>query len=257
MNSVVIALCTAAATFGGGSLGLLLRRRLPQRYTTGRSKDMITSVAGLVTLLCALVTGLLIWTAYGVFSNQNAAVQNFAARALQEDLALADYGPEASAGRARLRASLALTISEMWGSRGDSDFVTRNYHAAIENLRAGQAFLDSLRPSNDAQKLALAAANQAHASVGQMRLQMALALTDPVSYPLLCVVVIWASFLFCGYGLISGGNRMAYAAMGVGALAVATAVFVIVDLSAPYNGLFKTSSAPIERVLKDVNSRDG
>ena len=255
MNSVAIALCTAAVTFGAGSLGLLLRRKLPQRYTTGRSREMITAVAGLLTLLCALVTGLLIWTAYGVFSSQNTAVQNFAARALQEDLALGDYGPEASAGRARLRASLALTINEMWGSRGDADFVTRNYHAAIENLRSGQAFLDSLHPSSDAQKLALAAANQAHGSVGQMRLQMALALTDPVSYPLLCVVVIWASLLFCGYGLTAGGNRMAYAVMGVGAFAVATAVFVIVDLSAPYNGLFETSSAPIERVLKDVDGR--
>ena len=37
--------------------------------------------------------GLLIWTAYGVYAGQNLAVQTLAAKVLQLDLALADYGP--------------------------------------------------------------------------------------------------------------------------------------------------------------------
>ena len=56
---------------------------------------MIGAVVGLLTLLCALVLGLLIWTAYGVYSGQNLAVQTLAAKNLQLDMALADYGPEA------------------------------------------------------------------------------------------------------------------------------------------------------------------
>ena len=257
MNSVAMALCAAAVTFAGGGIGLLLRRKLPPRYTQSRSKDMIASVSGLMTLLTALVTGLLIWTAYGVYSGQNVAVQNYAARALQEDLALADYGADAASGRAKLRERLARTVIDMWGAPSDAEFVNRNYHAAVENLRTGQAYLDSLRPTTEPQRLALAAANQAHAAVAQTRLQMALALTDPVSYPLLTVVIIWATFLFCGYGLSAGGNRMAYAAMAVGALAFSTAVFVIVDLSTPYSGVFKASSAPIERIIKDVDKQEG
>jgi hypothetical protein len=108
--------------------------------------------------------GLLIWTAYGVCSSQNMAIQNFAAHVLQEDLALADYGAEASPGRARIRDGLRRTIDQIWGSHGDADFVSRNYHAAIDNMKTGQAYLDSLHPSTESQKQALAAANQAHAS---------------------------------------------------------------------------------------------
>jgi hypothetical protein len=257
MNSVAIALCAGLIVFAAGGLGLLARRKLPERYTTGRSKDMIFAISGLMTLLSALVTGLLIWTAYGVYSSQNAAVQNFAVRALQEDFALSDYGPDADPVRAKLRERLAQTINEMWGSRGDADFVSRNYHAAVENLRVGQTYLDSLHPSTEAQKSALAAANQGHALIAQTRLQMALALTDPVSYPLIAILIAWVTFLFCGFGLTAGGNRMAYAVMAVGAVAVSTAVFAIVDLSAPYTGLFKVSSSPIERVLKDVSMGKG
>jgi hypothetical protein len=218
---------------------------------------MISAISGLMTLLSALVTGLLIWTAYGVYANQNAAVQNFAVHVLQEYLALTEYGADAAPVQAKLNERLAPTIEEMWGSNGDADFVSRNYQAAIENLRTGQTYLDSLRPSSERQKSALAAANQAHALIGQTRLQMALALTDPVSYSLLFMVIAWMTLLFCGFGLTTGGNRMAYAVMAVGAVAVSTAVFAIVELSTPYVGLINVSSAPIERVLKVVNNGNG
>ena len=42
---------------------------------------MIGAVVGLLTLLSALVLGLLIWTAYGVYSGQSLAVQTLAAKA--------------------------------------------------------------------------------------------------------------------------------------------------------------------------------
>jgi hypothetical protein len=256
MNSAVVALAAAACTFAGGSLGLLLQRTLPEKYTTGGPRDMIGAVVGLLTLLSALVLGLLIWTSYGVYAAQNAAVQNYAARVLQEDMAFADYGPQAAPGRARLREGLYRTMQQMWGS-DDDEFVSRNYKAAIDNLHNGQIYLDSLQPSNDSQRAALAVANQAHAAIGQLRLQMALALTNPVSYPLLAIVVGWATFLFCGFGLLSRNNPMAFAAMGVGCLAVSTAVYLIVDLSEPYSGLFQTSPAPIERVMKDIDNHEG
>jgi hypothetical protein len=68
---------------------------------------MVGAVVGLLTLLSALVLGLLIWTAYGVYGGQNVAIQTLAAKALQLDDALSDYGPEANGAPAQLRQSLA------------------------------------------------------------------------------------------------------------------------------------------------------
>ena len=86
-------------------------------------------------------------------------------------------------------------------------------------------------------------------SIGQSRLQMSFALANPVSYPLVLMVVGWATFLFCGYGLMSKGNAMSVAAGAVGAVAVSSAVYLILDLSDPYSGVFRASSAPLEQVL--------
>ncbi len=80
-------------------------------------------------------------------------------------------------------------------------------------------------------------------------MQMSFALSAPVSYPLLLTVVGWVACLFCGFGLMSRGTIMSVAALAVGAVAVATAVLLILDLSNPYLGAFRASPAPLEQVL--------
>ena len=46
---------------------------------------MTGAVVGLMTLLLALVLGLLIWTAYGVLSTQKALIQTLAVNGLKFD----------------------------------------------------------------------------------------------------------------------------------------------------------------------------
>ena len=235
--------------FAAGSLGLLLHRVLPEEHMTGGGKDMLGAVVGMVTLLSALVLGLLIWTAYGVYAGQNIAIQTLAAKALQLDLALSDYGPEANGVRAQVRQALGKTIDEIWGSKEGDAFIANNFATAIHNMRAREASLAGLHPSTDAQKDALAAAKAAVDSIGQSRLQITFALASPVSIPLIIIVVAWAAFLFFAYGLMSGGSLTSFVATTAGALAIASAAYLILDLSSPYSGLFRPSPAPFEQVM--------
>jgi hypothetical protein len=250
MSSDRFAIVVAVALFAAGVLGLVLQGRLPERHTTGGSRDLIGAIAGLLTLLCALVAGLLIWTAYGVYSSQNAQIEALASKVIQLDLALADYGPEANAARTQLRDMLGKTIDQVWGaSESDSNFAANNFASALQSLRAREKFLAGLHPSTDEQKQALAAATATSDAIGQARMQMSFALTAPVSYPLLLTVVGWVVCLFCGIGLTSRGTVTSLIAMAVGSIAVASAVLLILDLSNPYTGVFRASSAPLEQAL--------
>jgi hypothetical protein len=250
MSPEKFAFFVAIAVFAGGALGLIVQRLLPEAFTSGGPRDMIGAVVGLLTLLSALVMGLLIWTAYGVYAGQNLAIQTLAAKVLQYDLALADYGPEANDLRLQVRHSLARTIEQVWNAdANDSEFVAHNFEAALQSLRNRGEALESLTPSTDAQKQALAAAKTIDQSIGQSRLQMSFALTSTVSYPLILVVVGWATVLFCGFGLMSKGHAMSLVCVLVGAIAIASAVYLILDLRDPYSGVFRASSAPLEQVL--------
>ena len=119
MGSLTLAAIVFAVVFVGGAIGLELQRALPESHTTGGPKDMTGAVVGLMTLLLALVLGLLIWTAYGVFSTQKTSAQTLAITDLKLDGALQDYGPEAAEGHRILREGIKNTIAEIWKNSDD------------------------------------------------------------------------------------------------------------------------------------------
>jgi hypothetical protein len=152
ISTTSFAIVAALAVFGGGALGFILQRTLPESLAAGGPRDMVGAVVGLLTLLSALVLGLLIWTAYGVYASQNTAIQNLAAKAMQFDLALADYGQETRGLRLQLRDGLSKTIDEVWGADvSNGNFIAENFSAAIRNLHDRKAALDKLHPTNDDQ----------------------------------------------------------------------------------------------------------
>ena len=255
MGSLTLAAIAFAVVLVGGAIGLELQRRLPESFTTGGPKDMTGAVVGLMTLLLALVLGLLIWTAYGVFSTQKASVQTLAITDLKLDEAFQDYGPEAAEGQRILRDGIKNTIAEIWGDRDvDEEAVIHRFGYARANLKAKIAFLNALQPASDQQTAAKAEAMQAASVIDQLLSQMTLALVDPISYSLVSVVVSWAAFLFCGYGLMSRRHPMSYVVLMVGAMGIASAIYLIADLISPYSGVFVISPAPLVDVLKAVEA---
>jgi hypothetical protein len=145
---------------------------------------------------------------------------------------------------------LGKTIDQVWGSDiRSADFVAHNFDAALRNMRARQAELDGLHPSTNEQGQALAAAKSTVDAIAQSRLQMSFALSAPVSYPLIFTVVSWVALGFLGNGLMSTGSPTSAIATIVGACAVASAFYMILDLSNPYSGVFRVSAVPLEQVL--------
>ena len=252
MGSLTLAVIVFAVVLVGGAIGLELQRTLPESYTTGGPRDMTGAVVGLMTLLLALVLGLLIWTAYGVFSTQKASVQTLAITDLKLDEAFQDYGPEAAEGHRILREGIKNTIAEIWGGSNDEEAVIHKFGYARANLKARTALLNTLQPASDQQTAAKTEAMQAAIAIDQTLSQMALALVDPIAYSLISVVVGWAAFLFCGYGLLSKRHPMSYVVLVVGAMGIASAIYIIADLSSPFSGVFAVSPAPLVDVLKVV-----
>jgi hypothetical protein len=252
MGSLSIAVVVAVLAFVSGIIGLLLQRRLPEQHTSDRSRDMIGAMAGLLGLLLALVLGTLVGSSYGFYAMQKSEVETLAARALQLDMALANYGPEAQPGRDGLRMAVRQSYNAFWGG-GPADLDEFSLRKTVANLKGLEQFLQSLSPKTDAQKQALAAAG-IHASwIEQTRLLMLLQLASPISWPLLIIVVSWSLLLFCGYGLLSRINATTVATLAFGAFSVASAIFLILELSEPYTGLFRIPATGLMQTMDALN----
>jgi hypothetical protein len=247
MNSLVRSAVVAGATFACGVAGMLIQLALPVQSVT-EARGTVGSMVGLVTLLLALVLGLLIWTAFSVFTTQQAEAQSLGPMILELDLALERYGAEASGGRQRLREGLARSRERFFGDKvhGPQAFT---YEESRANMRGLADYFDGLRPETDAQKQNLATARQLAISVAQTQNLMARQLANPVPPFLLVVVACWSGALFLGNGVVSSLNAISVVTLGAGAIAIASGVFLILELSQPYTGLFRLSSTGIDKMI--------
>jgi hypothetical protein len=87
----------------------------------------------------------------------------------------------------------------------------------------------------------------------QTRLLMSLQLSSPVAWSLVTSVILWSMFLFCGFGVLSGTNPTTIVALALGAISVASAMFLVLDLTQPYSGLFRVSPSAIQQTLEAID----
>jgi hypothetical protein len=233
-----------------GMAGLTLQRLLPDGHTAERSRDMIGGVVGLLTLLLALVLGLLIWTAYGVFSTQQTELQTIAARALEFDLEMRQYGPEGDKAREILRRDLVWAHEQFWG---DETSRSQAYDASVKAMSDMSGYFGALKPESDAQKHLLDAARANYAFIGENRILMSMQAQTPVSWPLIYAVAAWSCLMFFGMGLLSRPNPTTATMLALGAASVALAIFLILEFNKPYTSSIRVSPVALEEAIVQLD----
>jgi hypothetical protein len=249
MPAIAISAFIGAATLGGGVAGLFLQSFLPEKHTADRSRDMLAAIVGLISLLLALVLGTLIGSAYSFYATQKTEMETLAARSLQLDLSLAQYGPEAAPLRSALRNTLGGIDALIWGD-GQADPRQFKAAAVLPSLRGMVARFSSLTPASDTQKELLGSIAADEGQIQQTRLLISLQLASPISWPLLGVVASWSILLFCGFGILSRINVTTLAALTLGSFAIGSAIFLILELNEPYNGLFKIPRSAMQQAIE-------
>jgi len=115
--------------------------------------------------------------------------------------------------------------------------------ATIAEIRAGWGAIgrqiDEVRPTIDAQKSLQSKAADLIASIQDLRLGTRLQIDNSVTWPFLSILVSWTALLFFGFGLLARLNTAAVFALAIGALSVASAIFLILELDAPYSGVLR------------------
>ena len=233
-----------------GYAGLALQTRLAPEHKTDGTKGVIGQISGLVSLLLALVLGTLIGVSWAYFSAQRTNLENFSAQILRLDQALGQFGPETKPMRDSLKEGIQKGHDTFWGD-GAADPSLLTVEGPLANAQAVSDFLATLKPATDAQKAALATAQTYSSMVEQSRLLMSLQVASaPVSWVLIAILVFWTAALFFGIGLYAESNALVVAAITFGALSIAFAIFLILELGMPYMGLFKVSPAALEQTIQ-------
>lgn len=250
MTTVWLCIGVAVLAFLFGVAGLYLGKLLPEPHSVDLSRDMIGAIVELVSLLLALVLGTLIGSAYSFYATTKSELEAFAAREIQLDLALSEFGPETKEARARMKQTLEGVRDMVWGDGAAKSGPELSTAAPIEHLRELDLYIASLDPKTPAQRQFAAAAAADAGVIEQTRVLISMQLASPISWPLVVIVVSWALILFCGFGLLSRITGTTLAALGFGAFAVGSALFMVLELSHPLGGVFRVPSAAVDQMLE-------
>ena len=90
-------------------------------------------------------------------------------------------------------------------------------------------------------------------AISQSRLLMFEQLGGSIPWPFLMVLIFWICVLFLGFGLFARFNTTVTVAMLVGALSVAGAIFLILELNDPYRGLMRISDEPLRNAIGQID----
>ena len=253
MNILLICIIIFILFIAAGYAGLQVQTRLAPEHKTGETKGVVGQVAGLLTLLLALVLGTLIGVSFAYYSTQRTNLETFSAQILRLDQALAQYGPETKPMRDKLKEGIVKGYEAIWAG-GTVDPALLTVERPLANARVTSDFLATLQPKTDAQKAALSTANLYASMVEQSRLLMALQIAaGPVSWFLIAILVFWTASLFFAIGLYAEPNALVYAALTFGALSIAFAVFLILEFGQPYTGLFKVTPAALQQTIEFID----
>jgi hypothetical protein len=199
--------------------------------------------------MSALVLGLLVASAKSSYDAQRDEVMQLAARVGLLDRVLVQYGPESKDIRAGLRAAVARGIDQIWQkSRSPSP------GSASEDPRGNMLYakIGELSPKNDSQRALQQQALGIAAELAEVRLLMYAQRGSSISLVFLVVVVFWLTVNFVSFGLFAPPNATAIATLVVCAVSVAGAVFLILELDRPFQGLMQISDVPLREALEHL-----
>jgi hypothetical protein len=243
--SIAFALIVASA-----GAGAFLRLKLPEHHLTGDSKDVIKLAVALIATMSALVLALLFASTRTSFERTSGYVSRMTADVTELDRLLTEYGPEAKPLRAALRTEVAPLIGSIWQ---DDALAQANAAGAKGHGDSVLYMLRELTPANKVQASIQARALQVSTDLNQTQLSLISQPSDSISNTFIIVLVIWLMFIFAVFSMSSPPNPTLFAVLFLCILSASAAIYLILELGLPFDGLMQVSPENLRSALKPLS----
>ena len=233
------------ASIAGGVIG---RRWLPEEHLSGDSKDVIRLATALIGTMSALVLALLFTSTRTSYEATNASVGRMTTSIIELDNALKKYGPEGQALRAALREDVLAIVASVWQDDADARRQEQSSKSATQEVTV-MAMLSAMAPTTPQQAAVQSRAIVVSNEVEHIRLTLLAQPTDSLSRPFVTVLVLWLMFIFATFSMSAKANATVVTVLLVCALAASVAIYLIIELGQPFDGLMQIPSAELRNAL--------
>lgn len=249
--AVITALASFALIVISIAGGLFLRYKLPDSHLSGDSKDVIRLATALIGTMAAVVVALLFASTRGNYEATNSQVARLTAGVIELDQLLKEYGGQESLVlRRALRGDVASMVSAIW--RNDAP-VTGQLLRPVTHEETVLYRLRQLEPKTPVQSAIKTRALAVSSDIEQTRLILLAQPPDALSRPFITVLVLWLCFIFASFSMSSKANPTLVAVLLVGGFTAATAIYLILELGQPFEGLLQLSNSALRHALPPLS----
>jgi hypothetical protein len=261
MTEVQSAVLVFVLLLASTALGAIVRPLLPEEHKAQETVQLVQLLVGMLVTFAALVLGLLTASAKTEFDTTNTDVRSYATALIELDHTMRDYGRDLDHARAILRTYTAAAIASTWpqepapsgtypkvaASPRDSEDISSR--ALGDMLDRGLQEVRMLRPASDYQRKLADEAGTRFEHLIALRWKLIEEAKGSISYPFDRILVGWLLIIFLCFGLIAPRNALSTVTIMLGALSIASAVLVILDLDTPFTGPIIVASQPMRDAL--------
>jgi hypothetical protein len=251
MSATAIGLIVAAFVFAGGILGTQLHHLLPAKHLSKETRDVVMLVTGMLSVLASLVLGLLIATAKSSYDAKGASVRTLAADMVLLDETLRDYGDDALNARRLLRDYATNLLHDVWPEGSANAYLIEN-DEAFKSLEGAWEAIRSLKANGERERRLVDDALAASTALLRQRWLLVEESGPSVRAFVIAILVSWIVAIFVSFGMNAPRNLTVYAALLICAFAMGSAIFLILELDRPFEGLLQISSQPVVKALANM-----
>ena len=207
---------------------------------------------GVVATMTALILGLVTASAKSSFDEVTFAVESGARDVLTLDRLLARYGPETSEIRAAFKDAVARRIDMIW-PQGSSRPVQLDPSKLSSDAEGLAERIRALTPRDDSQRWLQARAGEVAEELLEARWLASAYSEASVSGLFLVILLFWLTITFVSYGLVAARNSTVVTVLFLCAVSVGSALFLILEMDEPFEGLLRVSADPLRFALAHLN----
>ena len=148
--------------------------------------------------------------------------------------------------------AVATVITTIWPEEKDQKAVGLADLERSNRLEILQAELRTFTPATDLQRQLLSQAQQIASDLVQSRWLMIEQAQGELPMPFLVVLLFWLTMLHISFGLFAPRNATVITVLIISALSVSGAIFIILEMNHPLQGMIKVSSVPMRKALEHM-----
>ena len=262
MMELLNAFLLVGILLASSALGLYIRPLLAEHHRSQDTLDLVRLVTTMLVTFAALVLGLLTSSVKTTRDTVNADLRGFAAMIIELDQTLREYGPETDLARQKLRSYTASAIATTWPGETlpAGDYYPRQLppdrvEKRIESSQLGNMLIEieldirRLRPQDAMQRRLADDGLSDFQKLVQRRWKLIEEASASIDMPFYIVLVFWLAVVFASFGLCAPRNMLVWVMLALGAVSIASAIFVILVYDTPFGGLFSAPSQPMRAAL--------